>query len=205
MHAPVKPSAASSPRWIASQVLQALASLAPRKGDTFTNGDLFRALPAVPASRVERGRAKLVSAGLVASKRTIAAGQPLYVYTVTADGAAAIQAAAQGAMLLCGNRSQRPAEPGTLRARLWALLRIRQVLDAEEAASLLCDAGGNHTGMRAQCSDLLRLWAKAGHLQISAKQGQQGRKRYVMSQGSPASAPPRKAPQATPASEGGAA
>ena len=152
---------------------------------------------------MDRSRTKLVAAGFATSKRTIAGnGLPLYVYTVTAEGAAAIQAAAQGAMLLCGNRANRPAKPGTLRDRLWKLLRIRQVLDADEAATLLCNAGDNHTSMRAQCNDLMRLWAAGGHLQVSAKVGKQQRKRYVMPAGAPASAPPRTVPRPA---QGGAA
>lgn len=194
---PVKAGVADSPRWVTSQLLQALAKLAPKAGHKVDTHALDDALPDVALDRRRRGTGKLVKLGWLRSARTIGNnGLPLYVYTVTADGAAAVQAAAQGRLLMCGNRSQRLAQPGTLRARLWALVRIRKVLDADEAAQLLCDAGSNFYSTRAQCGDLLRNWAAAGVVSISTKVGKQGRKRYVLlvDQGPVAPAAPRPRP-----------
>lgn len=172
---------AENPRWVTSMVLQALVQLAPREGDTFTQAGLGQLVPDLTDARRQRATAKLVALGFVALQRRLVDGVAAGTYTVTADGAAAIAAAGQGAMLMAGAAGPRPATPGSLRARLWQLLRIRKALTADEAVQLLADAGDSaFTSKRNRANECLRGWAANGVLQVSAKVGPRGQKRYVL-------------------------
>lgn len=172
---------AESPRWVTAMVLRSLASLAPAAGSTFTQRSLAKAQPDLTPARRQRATAKLVALGFATMQRQLLDGTMQGVYTVTADGAAAIEAAANGAMLMSGQQGPRPPAPGSFRARLWQLVRIRKLLTAEEAVQLLADAGDpRFVSKRNRANEYLRAWAANGVLQVSAKRGTRGQKQYVL-------------------------
>lgn len=174
-------SVAVDPRWVTSIALRALGQLAPSKGDTFNADALAICTPELSAARRRRAITKLLGLQFIAYKRQLVGQAALSVYTVTADGAAAIAAAGQGAMLMPGAQLAKPAAPGSLRARLWALVRIRKVLGADEAVQLLADAGDPaYISKRNKANECLRRWQRAGVLQLSAQVGPKGQKRYVL-------------------------
>lgn len=174
-------SVAVDPRWVTSIALRALGQLAPKKGDTFTADALAIHTPELSAARRRRAITKLLGLQFIAYKRHLVGQAALSIYTVTADGAAAIAAAGQGAMLMPGAQLAKPAAPGSLRARLWALVRIRKVLGADEAVQLLADAGDPaYISKRNKANECLRRWQLAGVLQLSAQVGPKGQKRYVL-------------------------
>jgi hypothetical protein len=180
---PVKAKAhvAVDPRWVTSIVLRALVQLAPRKGANFTAATLASHTADLPAVRRQRAVTKLLGLGYITYKRFLVDGRSESTYTVTADGAAAIAAAGQGAMLMSGTHGTKPPGAGSLRSRLWALMRIRKVLDAEEAVQLLADAGDPaFISKRNKANECFRRWHLAGVLQLSAKVGPKGQKRYVL-------------------------
>lgn len=168
-------------RWPTSVVLRALVQLAPKAGDKFTLPALAATTPVLRAVRRQRAITKLLGLGYISYRRVLVDGANQSVYTVTADGAAAIAAAGQGAMLMPGAHQPKAAAPGTLRARLWALVRIRKVLGAEEAVQLLADAGDPaYISKRNKANECLRRWHQAGVLQVSGQVGPKGQKRYVL-------------------------
>lgn len=176
-----KASVAVDPHWVTSIVLRALAQLAPKKGNTFCADDLAARAPELSAARCRRAITKMLDLQFITYKRRLVGQVAQSVYTVTADGAAAIAAAGQGAMLMSGAHQAKPAAPGTLRARLWALMRIRKVLGADEAVQLLADAGDRaFISKRNKANECLRRWQLAGVLQLSAQVGPRGQKRYVL-------------------------
>jgi DNA-binding MarR family transcriptional regulator len=178
---PAAKPAANSERWVASALLRALATLAPCAGQRFTGPALAASLPDLPARRRANGTRRLVALGFVTHARSLVDGRPVYTYTVTPEGAAAIAAAASGAVLMAGRQGTLAARPGTLRARLWALLRMRRVLDAETAARLLCDAGdSSFVSKRNRINEFMRRWRDAGVVDLSAAIGPRGQKRYVL-------------------------
>lgn len=178
---PVNAAAASDPRWITSIVLRTLARLAPAAGATFNSQLLAEALPCLTVQRRRRGTTKLLAMGFITHSRRLVAGRPVYTYTTTADGEAAIAAAASGALVMAGRLGTLQPTPATLRARLWLLLRMRKVLDCEEAAQLLCDAGESaYISKRNRINDHLRRWHQAGAVELSKAIGYRGRKRYVL-------------------------
>ena len=172
---------ADNPRWVTSVVLRALVGLAPKSGDQFATEALAQATPNLGAVRRQRAVKKLLDLGFIAYRRKLAGTVTRSIYTVTADGAAAIQSAAQGAMLMAGQRSPRPVAAGSLRARLWHLVRIRKVIMADEAVQLLADAGDPaYVSKRNKANECLRAWAANGVLQLGAKRGPRGQKQYVL-------------------------
>lgn len=178
---PVKDGPADDPRWITSILLRTLAALAPNAGNRISGDALAAALPNLTTARRTRGTTKLLALGFITYTRCLVAGRTTYAYTVTAEGAAAIAAAASGAMLMAGRHGSRPALPGSLRARLWALMRMRKVLGAEEAVQLLADAGDPaFISKRNKANECLRRWQQAGVLELSAQVRAKGQKRYVL-------------------------
>lgn len=176
-----KASVAVDPRWVTSEVLRALVRLAPTAGNRFTKPVLAAHTPDLSETSRQRAITKLLGLGFITHKRALADDATRSIYTVTADGAAAIAAAGQGAMLMPGAHQAKPAAPGTLRARLWALMRIRKVLGADEAVQLLADAGDRaFISKRNKANECLRRWQLAGVLQLSAQVGPRGQKRYVL-------------------------
>lgn len=176
-----KASVAVDPRWVTSIVLRALVQLAPKKGDKFTTAALATVTPDLTAVRRQRAITKLLGLQFITYKRHLVGPATQSVYTVTAEGAAAIGAVGQGAMLMAGPHRPRPGQPETFRARLWALLRIRKVLGAEEAVQLLIDAGDpKYISKRGRANEYLRRWQMAKVVELSAQVGPRGQKRYVL-------------------------
>lgn len=172
---------ADNPRWVTSAVLRALAGLAPKKGAQFTVEALAKVTADLSPVRRQRAITKLIELGFITYRRMLSGGAAYSVYTVTADGAAAIEAAAQGAMLMAGQQGPRPVAAGSLRARLWHLVRIRKVISADEAVQLLADAGDPaFVSKRNKANECLRAWAANGVLQLGAKRGARGQKQYVL-------------------------
>lgn len=75
-------------------------------------------------------------------------------WTPTTEGREACRAAAQA----CGDGAA-PASDA-LALRLWRLLRMRTSLTADQAVSVLADAGGSTRGLQARISGHLRQWAR---------------------------------------------
>lgn len=77
-------------------------------------------------------------------------------------------------------RNKQP-RPSTLYSRLWNLLRIRAALTAEEAISVLVDAGGNAESLQSTASRYMRYWSRVrpDAVQISARRVN-GFFRYVL-------------------------
>lgn len=115
--------------------------------------------------------------------------KPMRTYTVTAEGAAAIAEAGKGVVLRSGCKGTRKAntlQPDSLVMRLWALVRLRAIVDSESATQTLCDAGtDDFKSMQTNVQRHLRRWAAAGALIESARRinpggGSNGLKRYVI-------------------------
>lgn len=115
--------------------------------------------------------------------------KPMRTYTVTTDGAAAIAEAGRGAVLRSGCKGTRKAntlQPDSLVMRLWALIRLRTIVDSESATQTLCDAGSDDfRRMQVNVQRHLRRWAEAGALTEAARRinpgrGSNGNKRYVL-------------------------
>lgn len=172
---------AENPRWVTSTVLRALAQLAPDKGQQFTVDALAKVTPELSPVRRQRAITKLLALGFITYRRVLRDQVAHCVYRVTPEGAAAIAAAAQGAVLMAGQAGPRSPARDSFRARLWQLVRIRKVVVAEDAVQLLLDAGDpRFISKRNKANEYLRAWAANGVLQLSAKRGPRGQKHYVL-------------------------
>jgi hypothetical protein len=183
-----------STRWVTASALKALAAQRKRAGEEFTAGELalWTRSELTPDQRVHAST-RLCGLGFVRHHAEIILGERVDVYTITDDGAAAIQAAAQGEVRKSGpkdTRAPNPVRPDDLSSRLWTLLRMRKVLDTDAAARTLCDAGDDFERMRATVGKTLRRWEMAVPDAVQASQrrvpvaGQSkmsnGAKRYVL-------------------------
>lgn len=86
------------------------------------------------------------------------------------------------------------ADPKALSTRLWALLRLRKVLTAEEGAATLIDAdSGDFAAAQRLIAGYLRAWAKLvpDVVKVSAKPMKRA-KRYVMETDGGPTPPPTK-------------
>lgn len=188
-------------RWVTAAVLLALARLAPTAGKEFTAVQLA-ARTAGQLSDAQRVNAttRLCFLGFVRHRVGYVANDRADLYTVTPEGAAAIAAASAGQVRKSGprpGRAQNPVKPASLTARLWKLLCMRQMLDAESAARVLCDAGDAAVFKRTQASiaRTLRRWGQAGTVaesrcRVGAVGTSNGFIRYVL-QVEPGPTPPR--------------
>lgn len=184
-------------RWVTAKALVALAALGFKAGQTFTSGDLAGWARSLTSAQRVNATTRLCALGFVSHQVKILreAEQDVRadVYTVTAEGAAAIEAAFMGHVRKSGPKSTRKPNPvpaGALVTRLWALLRIRHATDSDSAAQLLCDAGQDFEQTRATVRKYLRRWCAAGSLVESSRRiGPQGHsngvKRYVLVKDSP--------------------
>ena len=180
-------------RWVTAAVLQALARhQCDASGRIFLAKqlDVWLAGELKPQQRVH-ATTRLCALGFV-QHRIVTSEDGLTradLYTLTAEGAAAVREAGAGQVRKSGPKAahgkRHALDPQSLAARLWALLRMRRMIDADSAASTLCDAGGDFERMRASIRKYLRRWALAGAIQESARrinaQGtSNGLKRYVL-------------------------
>lgn len=173
--------------WTSAAVLFALASKKMEAGQTFTKADLHAWVPGLSdGQRTKHALHTLMQNGLITSELyslpvTLIA---VATYTVTVAGAEAIKAAADGQRLTSGPRGphskDRAVPRTTFAARLWALMRARQMLDTETAAATLVDAGNDVAKAAKTAQRYLARWAKTGALAVSAQRMANGCKRYVL-------------------------
>lgn len=180
-------------RWVTAAVLQVLADQHYRAGQQFLAGQLaaWTAGVLTPEQRVHAS-SRLCALGFVTHSVVVLDANRADLYTVTADGAAAIQAAAQGHVRKSGpkgSRAPNPVRAGDLTTRLWALVRLRKIIDSEDAARTLCDAGEqDFERVRATVRKTLRRWELAEALQAGSRLIKRrgdpvqssGNKRYVL-------------------------
>jgi len=177
-------------RWVTAAVLQALATQQLVQGDVFSVRQLDDWLAgAITAEQRVHATTRLCALGFLRHRTRIVDGARVDGYTLNAEGAAAVREAAAGKVRKSGPKAphgkRHALDPQSLSARLWALLRMRRMLDADSAASTLCDAGDDFERTRASIRRYLRRWADAGAVQESARrinaQGtSNGLKRFVL-------------------------
>lgn len=177
--------------WITATVLQVLAAQQLARGSVFTATELDAWLAGriTPEQRVY-ATSRLVRLQMLQHQPIInEQHQRADQYTVTADGAEAIAAAASGHTRKSGPKGQRapnPLHPESLVMRLWQLVRMRRIVDTDSATATLCNAGeGNYASTEDSVRKYLRRWADAGALEearrrVGAQGKSNGRKRYVL-------------------------
>jgi len=168
-------------RWISAAALAALAAhRKTRAGATFTIEQLRAWDPALRGPKAAHATDKLKRMEFI---RSVTPGQ----YVLTGDGAAAVQAAAQGHVLRSGQHGpkNRPPDAASFAARLWALLRARRVIDSGTAAATLVDAGNDVAAAETRAQAYLRKWERAGLVTSSARRLPGGRKQYVLIKDTP--------------------
>jgi hypothetical protein len=159
-----------------------LKALAARKfaqaGRSFTSADLRSWVPSLQASL---RNSRYVTGELLKHGVVSVAPKTQGVYVVTDAGVEVIKAAAAGKPPLLGQRARQIAPPKAFSARLWSLMRARQVLDAGTAAETLVDAGDDQAVQKAHrlAALYLRAWEVAGYLQ-QGKQRIGRHKRFVL-------------------------
>ena len=159
-----------------------------REGDEFTRAQALDWVPELaPSSDRLRSAVQylLRRSWVTNSKRLDEQCRTCVTYTLTAAGADAVRAAGGGKVLRTQPKgpsgARRPPEADTLAARLWALLRVRGMLDANSAVETLLDAGDDTASAVRTVRKYLSAWHKAGVLALSA-QRVRGSKRYVLTQ-----------------------
>lgn len=178
-------------RWTSSALLVALAARGFKKGHSFTSVMARQWVPALKeGKRLKHAIETLADNQFVTSQMVLHRGTiSMAEYTVTALGAEAIKAAAAGVERKSGPKGPHAADrtvpAGTFAARLWALMRARQILDTDTAASTLVDAGGDVATAAKTAQRYFARWASTGALQESAKRLDNGRKRYVLVKDTP--------------------
>lgn len=179
-------------RWTSAAVLVALAARGLDKGDTFTSTQLRAWVPALKeGNRFKRAMATLEANQFFSYRMHTEPGsaQSQAVYTVTTTGAEAIKAAASGTVRKSGPKGphgkNRAVPPSTFAARLWALMRARQMLDTETAAATLVDAGQDVAKAAKTAQRYLARWSSTGALAVSKQRMPGGCKRYVLLKDSP--------------------
>lgn len=183
----------SATTWVTAAALQALAEHTIVEGGMFTAGQLADwTAGSLSAPQRINASTRLCALGFVRHEVRVIDGLRTDTYTVTADGAAAIEAAALGSVRKSGPKGHRkpnPVQPEALATRLWGLVRVRRVIDSDSAARTLCTAGDEEfERVRATVRRTLRRWELAGALKPGAKRVKQagdpatsnGSKRYVL-------------------------
>lgn len=178
-------------RWVTAEALRALAVHdRGEKGRQFRADQLagWTVKTLTPEQRVHAST-RLCALGFVHHQVMVLAGERVDLYTVTAEGAAAIEAARQGHVRKSGpktTRGPKAVDPHAFSTRLWDLMRLRKMLTPLEAAETLCDAGdGDFEKRRATARKCLRRWCNAGALaegarRVGAVGSSNGDKRYVL-------------------------
>nr|WP_315237681.1 hypothetical protein [uncultured Albidiferax sp.] len=176
--------------WFIGEALQALARNL-KAAAAFDRADLVKWTPGIAARPRAAGTAleHLKVLGFIAyvprpEQRPSVKGQVFYGITPdgieaakTAQAEALRQVRAKAALQM----SDRTRASSDFAARLWALVRMRKTLTAQDAAELLTDAGNDVAKAKAQASTYLLTWSTAfpDALQVSAKRFG-GFKRYVL-------------------------
>lgn len=190
-------------RWVTAAALSALAGKGiTAEGADFTAGDMaaWTAGALSPDQRVN-ATTRLCALGFVTHQVLVIAGHRTDAYTLTAEGAEAVRAAAAGHVRKSGpkgSRAPNPHKPTDLASRLWYLLRLRKQIDPDAAARVLCTAGeAEFARVRSTVAKTLWRWEQTGAVQAGARRvrtgndpkGSTGFKRYVLVVDSPN--PPR--------------
>ena len=185
-------SALDDTRWVTSAMLAALAARSKAKGDTFTSVNMREWVPALQTGTKCRNAAeKLLKLRWVTLKAIAdkAAGSTYSQYTITAAGAAAIAAVASGKPHKSGPKGPHKVSrtPGntTFIARLWALMRARGMLNSQDAASTLVDAGGDVKKAADYAQRCMAHWVAVGAVAESRVRETNGCKRYVLVKNTP--------------------
>lgn len=187
-----QPAAEEDLRWTSAAVLVALAARGFTAGQQFMSGQLRSWVPQLQKShRLKHAVETLKDNGFISSRMQTEPGsaQSQAVYTVTTTGAEAIKAAASGTVRKSGPKGphgkRRAVPPSTFAARLWALMRARQMLDTETAAATLVDAGQDVAKAAKTAQRYLARWSSTGALAVSKQRMPGGCKRYVLLKDSP--------------------
>lgn len=173
--------------WVTSTVLLAMAERKLKKGDSFTSNDMRQWAPAFRNEPSRKTAAATLQAFGFVTHRMALEGSANTVahYTLTAEGQAALEAAALGHQRKSGPKGPHTAEraaprPTSFVARLWSLLRARKMVDSETAASTLVDAGEDVAVAQKTAQRYLRRWEIAGAVQESRLRTASNCKRYVL-------------------------
>lgn len=191
-------------RWVTAEALKALAERdLGRAGAQFTGTELAAWTTTLDVVQRVHASSRLCALGFVSHAAEIREidghAVRVDVYSVTAEGAAAICAAAAGHVRKSGpkgSRAPNAIDPDAFASRLWRLVRVRKIVDADSLAATLSDAGQNrYATVRETVRKYLRRWANAGALhegarRINAQGHSNGIKRYVLSD-SAGPTPPR--------------
>lgn len=193
--------AAEDQRWTSSALLVALAARGFKAGDCFTAAQAREWVPALrEGQRIKQAVQTLFNNQFVNSRRYIdhETGDTVTEYTLTTVGGEAVKAAKAGAVHASGPKGphgkNRKVPADTFAARLWALMRARQMLDSDTAASTLVDAGDDYATAMKNAQRYLANWAKTGAITESRKRLAGNRKRYVLVNDTPE--PPAWTPKA---------
>lgn len=179
--------------WFMPIVLAVLGRVRCRYPRPFTAAELLEWAPELGTQRTARMACEnMQRGGLLTVEPTPTAADvrkptnPVLQWTLTAEGIAACKAAQHEQASLARSESNKVhnalrKHAGALRRRAWALLRIRQALTPDEAASVLADAGDDVDRMQIMLSKYLAQWAKArpDAVQVSARKVNRC-KRYVL-------------------------
>lgn len=184
--------------WVTAAALRALAERTIVEGGMFTAEQLGEwTQGALTREQRVHASSRLCALGFVRHQVRIIDGQRTDCYTVTPEGCAAIEAAAQGIEhksgpkggIGGGGRKPNPVKPEALATRLWHLVRVRKVVDSDSCARTLCTAGDDEfERVRATVRRTLRRWELAGALQAGSRLVKRrddpatsnGSKRYVL-------------------------
>lgn len=179
--------------WVTAIALRALAERTIVEGGMFTAEQLGEwTQGALTREQRVHASSRLCALLFVAHQVRIIDGQRTDCYTVTPEGAAAIEAAALGSIHKSGPKGSRkpnPVKPEALATRLWHLVRVRKVVDSDSCARTLCTAGDEEfERVRATVRRTLRRWELAGALQAGSRLVKRrddpatsnGSKRYVL-------------------------
>ncbi|HSW16669.1 MAG TPA: hypothetical protein VLJ86_05545 [Ramlibacter sp.] len=180
--------------WYIVEALLTLARVQRQRTRTFTRADLIAWSPRFQqrTTGAQLALDHLAAAGLVRRITVKDGAQPdkkgAWTYVLTPEGAAAGKAACDAhkhaALSAAAKKgvAMRPRLKGTFAAKLWALLRLRQVLTAPEAAATLVDAGGNVAVATSTASKYLLLWTqlRPDAIQISGQKLKCNTNRFVL-------------------------
>ncbi len=175
-------------KWVTAEALLTLGAIElDRAGQQFTAQDLadWTRLALTPTQRVH-ATSRLCALGFVQYELKMMmdpkSGQMLRtdLYTLTAEGSAAVKAAVAGHVRKSGPKGERksnPVDPHALSSRVWSLIRMRRVVDSDSLAATLSNAGDDklaYARTRASVQRYLQRWTEVGALEKSVKRMRTG-------------------------------
>ncbi|MGE4244239.1 hypothetical protein [Ramlibacter sp.] len=181
--APLPPlvTGSDSARQTTYAVFAAIAERAPAAGFRFSTSDLRAWVPYVTRAEANRISARLVQLGFVRQVES-RVRERSNRFALTVEGFEGVRTAQAGRYARTpGLRKQK--RPDAFIDRLWALMRMRNVLDSVTAASTLVDAGSDEQALaRATktAAQYLASWSRQGFVAESRRRAGNGRKQYVL-------------------------